>query len=152
MNVLRLRAFVSALAIAAFTLGATPVSPMGAVKQFVDDFNTGNVKAALALCAAPGGIIDEFPPHQWPSCSAWADSYGAFIKQDGDTDPIVTIGTPSHVDVTGNVAYVVVPATYAYKHHGKPVTESGATLTIVMSKTAAGWRINSWAWASGTLK
>jgi len=122
---------------------------MGTVKQLVDDFNKGNVSAALALCAAPGGIIDEFPPHQWASCSDWAKAYAAFNKQDGDTDPVVTIGTPSHVDVTGNVAYVVLPATYTYKHHGKQVTESGATWTFVLSKSSAGWRITSWAWASG---
>lgn len=122
---------------------------MGTVKQFVDDFNKGNVSAALALCAAPGGIIDEFPPHQFSSCASWAKAYDAFNKQDGDTDPAVTIGTPSHVDVTGNVAYVVVPATYAYKHHGKQTTESGATLTVVLGKTAAGWRITSFAWAAG---
>ena len=125
------------------------MSPMGTVKQFVDDFNKGNLTAAAALCAAPGGVIDEFPPHQWQSCSAWATAFEAFGKQDGDTDAVVTLGTPSHVDVTGNVAYVVVPTTYAFKHHGKPMTESGATLTAVLSKTTAGWRINSWAWAAG---
>jgi hypothetical protein len=31
------------------------------------------------------------------------------------------------------------------------MTETGATLTIVLSKTAAGWRINSWAWTAGKL-
>jgi hypothetical protein len=122
---------------------------MGTVTQFVDDFNKGNVSAALALCVAPGGIIDEFPPHQWASCADWAKAYAASLKQDGDTDPVVTIGTPSHVDVTGKVAYVVAPVTYAYKHHGKQVTESGATWTLVLSKTTAGWRITSWAWAAG---
>lgn len=149
MYAVRLRTFVSALALAAFTLGATPVSPMGTVKAFVDDFNNGNLSAASALCVAPGGIIDEFPPHQWSSCGSWASAFVAFGKQDGDTNAFVTLGAPSHVDVTGNVAYVVVPTTYAYKHHGKAVTESGSTWTLVLTKTAAGWRITSWAWAAG---
>jgi hypothetical protein len=122
---------------------------MATVKLFVDDFNKGNISGALALCAAPGGIIDEFPPHQWSSCSSWATAYDAYNKKVGVTDGSVTIGTPSHVDVTGSVAYVVVPATYTYKQHGKTVTESGATLTIVLSKMAAGWRVTSWAWAAG---
>src|SRR6185312_15401569 len=121
MYTVRLRAFVCTLAVVAFTLGATPVSPMGTVKQLVDDFNNGNLTAASALCVAPGGIIDEFPPHQWAS----------------------------HADITGKVAYVVVPTTYAYKHHGKAVTESGSILIVILSMTPAGWRITSWAWAAG---
>lgn len=149
MYTLRLRAFVCALAVVAFTLGATPVSPMGTVKQFVDDFNKGDLGAASALCVAPGGIIDEFPPHQWASCTDWAKAFVTFGKQDGDTNAVVTLGAPSHVDITGKVAYVVVPTTYAYKHHGKPVTESGSTWTLILSMTPAGWRITSWAWAAG---
>lgn len=57
------------------------------------------------------------------------------------------LGKPLHVDITGNVAYVVNSATYASKHHGKAVTLSGAIWTVVLKKSAAGWRIAGWAWA-----
>lgn len=149
MNVLRLRAFLAALAIGAFTLGATPVSPMGPVKQFVTAFNKGDAKGMAALCTPQTAILDDFPPHTWGSCSAWVDAFNAFSKQDGDTGPVVTLGTPLHVDITGNVAYVVVPTTYVYKHKGSTVTQNGSVWTLVLKRTSSAWLIASWAWADG---
>src|SRR5215469_5859907 len=122
MNVQRLRAFARVFALAAFTLGAAPSGPMGAVQKFVDGFNAANASAMQAVCSSDTGIIDDFPPYTWMSCKTWYNDFVAFSKQDGDTVPIVTLGTPAHLDVTGSLAYVVVPTTYTYKHHGKPVT------------------------------
>jgi hypothetical protein len=49
--------------------------------------------------------------------------------------------------VTADRAYIVVPATYAYKQKGKPMKESGSTLTLALQKGATGWRITGWAWS-----
>lgn len=149
MNVRLLRAFAPAFALAVLTIGATPAGPMTAVRQFTDGFNKGDAKAMAAACASETGIVDDFPPHAWMSCGSWWNSYLAFSKQDGDTDGNVALGTPTHVDVTGNVAYVVVPTTYTFKHHGKLVTQTGATWTLAVKNTPAGWRITGWAWADG---
>jgi hypothetical protein len=149
MNLQRLRAIVSALAVMSCAVGATPAGPLAPVRQFVDGFNNGNAKMMSATCAGSTGIIDDFPPHAWMSCSSWYDAYVSFSKQDGDTDGSVTLGTPLHVNVTGNVAYVVVPTTYTFKHHGKPVTQNGSTWTLALKNAAAGWRITAWAWADG---
>jgi ketosteroid isomerase-like protein len=123
---------------------------MSSVRQFVDGFNKGDTKSALAACASPASIIDEFAPHEWhgpTACADWSNAYNANAKKDGITDGIVTLGTPWHVDVTGDRAYVVVPVKYAYKQHGKPVTESGSVFTVALKKVTAGWRITGWAWA-----
>jgi hypothetical protein len=149
MSFHRLRAFATAFTLAAFTIGATGAGPMAPVRQFVDGFNKGNAKVMQAACVTATGIIDDFPPHAWMSCSDWYSAYVAFSKQDGDTDGVVTLGAPTHVNVTGNVAYVVVPTTYVFKHHGKPVTQSGSTWTLVVKNTPVGWRITAWAWADG---
>ena len=128
---------------------ASPSSDaMATVKAMVDNFNKGDTAATVATCAPQTAIIDDFPPHTWQSCSAWDAALSAFNTAHGMTDGIETLGTPWHVDVAGNVAYVVVPTTYAYKVRGKPVTESGSVWTLVLRKTAAGWRITSWAWAA----
>jgi hypothetical protein len=74
-------------------------------------------------------------------------AYGADAQAQGITDGIVTLATPWRVDVTGGRAYAVIPATYAYKQHGKPVTETGAVITIALQKLPAGWRITGWAWS-----
>jgi ketosteroid isomerase-like protein len=123
---------------------------MATVHQFVDGFNKGDTKTALAACAPQAAIIDDVPPHAWQgagACAAWASAYDADSKKHSITDGIVTLGQPRHVDVTGDRAYVVVPATYTYKERGTSVTESGSILTVALQKVAAGWRITGWAWA-----
>ncbi len=119
------------------------------VHQFVDGFNKGDIKTAVAACAEQTSIIDEFPPHEWHgagACSTWANDFDADAKKNGITDGKVTLGAPRHVDITADRAYVVVPANYAYKQKGKPAKETGSTLTIALQKSAAGWRVTGWAW------
>lgn len=125
-------------------------SVMASVHQFIDGFNRGDAKTALAACASPASIIDDIPPHEWhgpTACADWANAYDANAKKNGITDGIVTLGTPWHVDVTGARAYVVVPVKYTYKQNGKPVIESGSVFTVALKKIAAGWRITGWTWA-----
>ena len=65
----------------------------------------------------------------------------------GLTDPVVTLGKPRRVDVTGDRAYVVVPTEFNFKEHGKPGKEAGALFTVALQNSAAGWRITGWAWS-----
>jgi len=119
------------------------------VHQFVDGFNKGDIKSALAACADQTSIIDEFPPHEWHgagACAIWANDFDADAKKNGITDGVVTLGSPRHVDVTGDRAYAVVPANYTFKMKGKTVKETGSTLTIALQKGTAGWRMTGWAW------
>jgi ketosteroid isomerase-like protein len=123
---------------------------MATLHQFADGLNKGDTKTALAACASPACILDEFPPHAWQgatACADWARDFDTYNKQAGITDPIVTVGKPRHVDITGDRAYVVAPATYTYKHKGKRVTESGSVLTVALQKGADGWRMTGWAWS-----
>lgn len=141
-----------ALAIAVLGPGALTqqTDVMAAVRQFVDAFNKGDTKGALAACADQTSIIDEFPPYEWHGsggCGQWMNDYDADAKANGITDAVVTLATPRHVDITGDHAYVVVPATYRYKRKGKPVAEIGSMLTIALQKAGAGWRITAWSWA-----
>jgi len=143
-----------ALVVAVLAAGPTAASKntnvMATVRQFVDGFNKGDTKSALATCADQASIIDEFPPYEWHgagACSSWANDYEADAKKNGITDGVVTLGNPEHLDVTADRAYVVVPASYTFKKNGKPVTETGSTFTLVLQKGEAGWRIIAWAWS-----
>ncbi|HUE66106.1 MAG TPA: nuclear transport factor 2 family protein [Rhizomicrobium sp.] len=123
---------------------------MAVVKQAVDDSNKGDMKAMAALCAANTSIIDEFPPHAWQgptACSDWSNDFDAYNKKNGITDGVVTLGKARHIDVSGDRAYVVIPAKFAYKQNGKPVVESGSIFTVALQKVAAGWRVTGFAWA-----
>jgi hypothetical protein len=143
-----------ALAVAGFAAGQTPESAKGpvlaAVHQFVDGFNKGDTKTALAACADETSILDEFPPHEWHGargCEKWMNAYDANAKKNGITDGIVMLDIPLHIDITSDRAYVVIPANYTYKMHGQPVQESGSMFTFALQKGRGGWRIVGWSWA-----
>jgi ketosteroid isomerase-like protein len=142
------------LALAALAAGpaaaAVENDVMARVHQFVDGFNKGDVKSAQAACAEQMVILDDIPPHLWQGAGAftkWIGDYDIDARKNGITGEVVTLGVPRHVNVTADRAYVVVPASCTYKKHGKPVQESGATITLSLQKSAAGWRITGWAWA-----
>ena len=148
-----MRMVIAALAIA-LTAGLAGASDrtddMATVNRFNDSLNKGDVKTAVATCASPSAIIDEFPPYGWQSataCADWANDFDGFNKTNGITDPFVTLGKPRHVDITGDRAYVVIPASYTYKLKRKKVTESGSTMTVALHKSTGGWVITGWAWS-----
>jgi ketosteroid isomerase-like protein len=144
-------AFVLALFAATPAVASDQGDVLATVHQFVDGFNKGDAKSALAACADETSIIDEFPPHEWHgagACAKWADDYEANAKKEGVTDGIVTLGKPKHVDVSGDRAYVVIPSEYAFKKNGKPVKETRAAFAFALHKGAAGWRITGWSWAA----
>ena len=62
----------------------------------------------------------------------------------------ITLGEPRHVNVTGENAYVVVPATMTFDLKGKQVTQTGALFTVALRKLDTQWRLSAWAWAKGT--
>ena len=142
-----------ALALTVFGVGpasaAEKTDVMKVVRQFVDAFNKGDTKTASAACSDQASIIDEFPPHEWHgegACMKWMGAYDEDAKKNGITDPVVTLGRATHVDVNGDRAYVVVPANYIYKQKGKTLREIGSRLTIALAKEGGSWRITGWAW------
>ena len=144
------------LALTAAALLAAPAATtdqtdvVATVKQFVVAFNAGDTTAMAAACAPQAVIIDEFPPHVWSganACIVWANAFNADAEMNKITEPVVTLGKTMHVDVTGNVAYVVMMANYTFKKNGKPVKETNSILTISLAKGAGGWKMTGWAWA-----
>jgi ketosteroid isomerase-like protein len=148
----------TSLVLALSVLAAVPVvaddktDVMVQVNQFTDGFNKGDVKMAVATCADQTSIIDEFSPYEWHgagACAKWAADYDADTKKNGITPGPVTLGKPRHIDVAGDRAYVVVPATYEFTQKGRAVKETHSTLTVALQKGAAGWRIVAWTWSKG---
>jgi ketosteroid isomerase-like protein len=127
--------------------------PIAAVRQYIDGFNKGDANVMTATFAVPGSILDGMAPHLWQGPTASQDWYKDVLiegKQHGASDYFVTIGEPLHNNVTGDSAYVVVPATMTFKVGGKQVAQSGAFFTVALRKLAEGWRIAAWAWTKGT--
>jgi hypothetical protein len=132
------------------TSSSEQTAVLASIHQFVDGFNKGDTKMALAACADQTSIIDEFPPHEWHgpgACGQWASDFDADAKKNGITGGLVTLGKPSHVDISADRAYVVMPANYTFKQKGKSTGEVGSVITLTLQKATAGWRITGWAWA-----
>lgn len=130
----------------------TTEEPMAAVRQYVDAFNRGDTKTMASTFAVPGMILDGMAPHVWHGPTATQDWYRDVLvegEQHGASGYVVTLGEPPHVTVTGDNAYVVVPASMTYKVHDKQVTQTGATFTVALRKLSDGWRIAAWAWTKG---
>jgi ketosteroid isomerase-like protein len=125
---------------------------MAVVHQWVDGFNKGDMNAAAAACTDQGAIIDDIPPNVWHGaavCSQWAKDFEAWAAKNGIAEPSSTPGKPRHFTVNGAQAYMVLPVTFKYKDHGKPMQQTGSLAIISFAKGASGWRISGWAWADG---
>ena len=126
--------------------------PMTAVHQYINALNTGNRETMAAIFAVPGAILDGMPPHLWQGPTAAQDWYrDAMLESErhGASDYSITLGEPLHNNITGDSAYVVVPAAMTFKVHGVQATQSGSIFTVALRKLDAGWRITAWAWAKG---
>jgi len=133
--------------------GTPPEEPVAVVRRYIDAFNKGDAKAMAACFDVSGSILDGMAPHVWSGPKAAEDWYRDVLVEaahHGASDYFVTLDKPLHANVTGDSAYVVIPATMTFKIHGKHVTQSGATFTVALRKSANGWLIAAWAWAKGT--
>jgi ketosteroid isomerase-like protein len=122
------------------------------LRKYIDAFNKGDTAGMAATFAVPGSIIDGMAPHVWQGPTAAQDWYRDVLiegEHHGASEYFVTLGEPLHNDVTGDSAYVVVPATMTFKLQGKQITQSGAVYTVALRKLPDGWRIAAWAWAKG---
>jgi hypothetical protein len=131
---------------------ATASGPVAVVHQFIDTFNKGDVNGAAATHAAGATIIDEVPPHIWTGdgvVKTWAADLEKNDKAAGISGDNVKLGKASRVQVDGDTGYVVVPATYTYKQHGKAMVET-ASMTFALHKDADAWKITGWSWNGAT--
>jgi ketosteroid isomerase-like protein len=120
------------------------------IRQFIDGFNSGDTKVALAAIAQGDiHIIDEFAPFSWNGPNAaqdWITGYDKHAQATGVTDGIVKYEAPTRIELEGDLAYVILPTIYLYKEHGKPMAEEGQ-LTCVLRAEAGGWKISAWTWS-----
>ena len=124
-----------------------------AVQRYIDAFNKGDEEAMSAAFAVPGSILDGMAPHLWQGPTASQDWYRDVLiegEQHGASDYFVTFGEPLHNNITGDSAYVVVPATMTFKVQGQRITQTGAVFTVALRRLPEGWRVAAWAWAKGT--
>jgi ketosteroid isomerase-like protein len=143
-------AILAGILLASSPIAATPADVTKPVRQFIDGFNSGDLKSAYASYATGDiTIVDEFAPHRWVGPHApqqWAADYDKHAQATGVTDGKVTYGEPTRIEIEGNVAYVILPTVYLYKEHGKPLQEEGQ-VTAVLHLEPTGWKMRGWTWS-----
>jgi hypothetical protein len=142
-----------ALAMSVLTTGSALASDKADIMAVLKQWISGEA-GTVATCADDAAVIDDIPPFEWHgpgACSRWQKDNDTSIQKEGVTDATGTIGNPQQFIISGDRAYVVLPSTFAVTQKRKRVKEI-ATSTIVLHKTAAGWRITAWTWATRTVQ
>ncbi|MGH6882356.1 nuclear transport factor 2 family protein [Hypericibacter sp.] len=146
-----MRSVLMAISIALLLIAPASASDAGVfsrVERFIDAWNRNDAAGVTDCMSASPTIIDDFPPHYWSGSSAlvdWGKDYAILMNENDITDPRVMLSRPTIIDVHGTKAYVVVPATYSYKQHARPMQEKGI-LTVALEGSHQGWRITAFAW------
>jgi ketosteroid isomerase-like protein len=142
---------VFAMVVSAFmpALASDKSDVMAVVQTWANSFNSGDIEAGDAVCAADAVVLDDFPPHVWQgsdACGKWFKGYSAMAIKASITDGKIVVGVPRHLDVESGDAYLVAPVVLTFNKSGKPVKDDGV-VTMALRKGDAGWRITGWAWA-----
>jgi len=138
-----------ALLVTGGVAAADPADPATAVRQFIDAFNKGDIKAAAATHVAQPVIVDEVPPYLWQgrhSFEAWLRDLTKHDTAAGVTDGNMKMGDVIRQEVTGDHAYVVVATDYSFEMKGAPMHEP-SQMTFALKKEKGGWRIAGWTFA-----
>ena len=154
MNKLTLAAAALAVALASTSLPSfAGTTPMATIHQAAMDFNSGHYAAWAAACESSAMVIDDFPPYTWSgpgACNNWFSAWSKFTKRHAINNMTVLFGSPIHMAVSANVAYLVLPATLHFNQSGKPARMTGSVMTIVLRKGVSGdWKMTAWAWGDG---
>ena len=110
--------------------------PLDAVNRSIGAFNDGDSDLMAATFAEPGSILDGMAPRVWQGPTAAQDWYSDVLveaEQHGASEYRVTLGEALHDVVTGDRAYVVVPATMTFNLGGNQVTQSATWRTTCLS-------------------
>src|SRR5512132_2025529 len=100
-------------------------TPLAAVRQYINGFNNCDPEVMATTFDVPGSILDGMAPHLWQGPTATRDWYRDVLgegEKHGASGYFVTLDEPLHEDVTGDSAYVVVPATMRFNVGDKNVT------------------------------
>ena len=123
-----------------------------AVTGVLDKFNGGDFKAFAAAHRDGAVIIDEFAPYQWGgtgSIKQWGADYTKDSEARGIKAGRIDYAKPIQANSDGTNAYIVLPTTYHFQQKGKKMAGKGS-MTFVMAKSGAEWKIASWTYAGAT--
>ena len=121
------------------------------IQQTIDAANR-NIDSAPASNFMPSVVlVDDLAPYvfQGPAADAileWRNAYDADSVKNSITDFSMQLLKPRRVEVSGDRAYIVLPAVYSFKQRLKPMQKRG-TITATLERLDKKWLIATWSWA-----
>ena len=118
------------------------------ISQFSAALHAGDSKAARSFLTARTVILDDVAPYYWGGANAfesWQTDLAKASTARGMSEEDAQLGTPTRVEVSGDHAYAILPATHTFKMKGRAMREI-AQLTFILVKDAGSWKITSWTW------
>ena len=110
------------------------------------------IDTALASNFMPSVVlVDDLAPYvfQGPAADAileWRNAYDADSVKNSITDFSMQLLKPRRVEVSGDRAYIVLPAVYSFKQRLRPMQKLG-TITATLERLDKKWLIATWSWA-----
>ena len=145
------RIFLAGALLLAFAPGAQAADAGVArtIDQFSAALHADDSKTAKTFLAPRVVILDDAAPYYWAGASAFEDWQTDLAKASaarGMTEEDANLGQPTRVEVSGNHAYAILPATHSFKMKGRLMREN-AQLTFILARDAdSPWKITSWTW------
>jgi hypothetical protein len=132
-------------------LASDEMDVLSRMQQTIDAANR-NIDAAVAGNFMPSVVlVDDLAPYVFrgPAADAileWSNAYGADSAKNSITDFSMKLLKPRRVKVSGDRAYIVLPAVYSFKQRLKPMQKRG-TITATLERVDKKWLIATWSWA-----
>jgi hypothetical protein len=126
--------------------------PVTAVRQYIDAFNKGDVKAMAACFAVSGSILDGLAPHVWhgpAACQDWYRDVLVAAEHEGATDNLVTIALRCTPTLPARVRMWWFPQPWRSKYTASRLRNRVRSLRSLRQHDD-GWRIAARAWTKGT--
>jgi hypothetical protein len=142
-----------------FCLTVMPATPalatdeadvMSRVQRAIDAAN-GDLNAVPTSNFMPSVVIvDDLAPYlfQGPSADTladWGRAYAADSEKNDITDFSMTLLKPKRLRVSGDRAYIAVPAVYSFRRRHEPTRMRG-TITATLERVDQKWLIATWSW------
>ena len=119
------------------------------IDQFSAALHAGDSKTAKTFLAPRVVILDDVAPYYWAGASAFEDWQADLAKASaarGMSEEDANLGAPTRVEVSGDHAYAILPATHTFKMKGRVMRER-AQLTFILARDLdSQWKITSWTW------
>jgi hypothetical protein len=123
------------------------------IQRLVDAINQASAAVPKDVFTRSSLVLDDFAPYHWAGKTHGQDWYKGLLgatPKDHDAfvamKPVLKIGDPAFPRITGDDAYLVIPASFDFTEGGKRTHQTGQWV-FIESRVKGAWLIEAHSWA-----